>query len=260
MKIEVILKPVELHEIRTLNLSAGLRETVCVVFDVLRATSTFVTALHNGAKEIFPNPAESLAEHHKENRPEVLLGGERNGVKIHAFGRDYDFGNSPREYAPEKVKGKTIVSTTTNGTGALLGCSNAKVVLAGSFLNLRATAKYLSENNFKNILLICAGTGKNAALEDALAAGALCEMLSDGKTEVALSDAAQIALAAYQYAKGDLYATVCKSENAKRLLANPDLREDVLFCLQRDVFDLVAVLKNVPSWGPALSARGEAPA
>src|SRR5580700_10844441 len=116
MKIEVILKPVELREVSVHNLNAGLRETVCVVFDILRATSTFVTALHNGAKEIFPTFAESLAEHHKEKRPEVLLGGERHGVKIHAFGRDYDFGNSPREYTPEKVKGKTIISTTTNGT------------------------------------------------------------------------------------------------------------------------------------------------
>ena len=254
MNIEVILKPVEQHELLERNLNAKLRETVCVVFDVLRATSTFVTALHNGAKEIFPTYAESLAESFKEQRPEILLGGERHGVKIHAFGRDYDFGNSPREYTPEKVKDKTIVSTTTNGTSALLHCSNARVVLAGSFLNLGATAKFLRDENFEDILLVCAGTGSNAALEDALAAGALCEVLMDGNPT--LSDTAQLALSAFKYAKLDLYGAVSKSENARRLLAMPALRDDVEFCLQRDIFNLVAELKNIPSWGSALSAHG----
>jgi 2-phosphosulfolactate phosphatase len=256
MKIEVILKPVELHDVLVRNLNAGLRETVCVVFDVLRTTSTFVTALHNGAKEIFPTFAESLVERFKETRPEVLLGGEHDGVKIRAFGRDYDFGNSPREYTPIKVKDKTIVSVTPNGTSALLECSNAKMVLAGSFLNLTATAKFVAQQNSENVLLICAGTGRNLALEDALAAGALCKILSQAKAQVFLSDAAQMALAAYRYAERDLYETVCKSDQARQLLAVPELREDVTFCLQRDVFNLVAELKDVPSWGPALSLRG----
>jgi 2-phosphosulfolactate phosphatase len=258
MKIDVIWTRMDLHELNTRNRDGRLREAGCVVFDVLRATSTFVTALHNGAKEIYPTYAESLAEHHKENQPEVLLGGERHGVKIRAFGRDYDFGNSPREYTPEKVKGQTIVSTTTNGTGALLTCSNAKIVLAGAFLNLEATANFLRKNNFENVLLVCAGTGWNTAFEDVLGAGALCEKLLDAKVD--LSDSAQIALTAYNGAKGDLLGAVSKSENARRLLSIPELRDDVPFCLQRDIFDFVAVLKHVPSWGPALSILVEAPA
>ncbi|MEI9962966.1 MAG: 2-phosphosulfolactate phosphatase [Limisphaerales bacterium] len=102
MKIETILTPVELPALA----QRDLRATACVVFDVLRATSTFVTALHHGAKAIIPvsEIAEALAI--KEKSPEVLLGGERNGVRISAEGINFDLGNSPREYTPEKVRGE----------------------------------------------------------------------------------------------------------------------------------------------------------
>src|SRR5215469_8806966 len=112
MKIDVVLTPAELPAL----VKSDLGRTVCVVFDVLRATSTFVTALHNGAAAIIPVSEISDALEIKKTRPEVLTGGERHGVKIHAGGYDFDFGNSPREFVPEKAKGRTIVSTTTNGT------------------------------------------------------------------------------------------------------------------------------------------------
>ena len=118
----------------------------CVVFNVLRATSTFVTALHHGAKAIVPVSEISEALALRRKQPDVLLGGERDSVRIGAAqgsGIDFDLGNSPREYAPEKVGGKTIVSTTTNGTRALRACAGAQTVLAASFLNLTATARFL---------------------------------------------------------------------------------------------------------------------
>ena len=144
MKIEAILTPAELPALA----KRDLRDAACVVFDVLRATSTFVTALHNGAKAIVPvcEIAEALAIRQKQ--PDVLLGGERDGVRIRAAqtgGIDFDLGNSPREYTPEKVRGKTIVSTTTNGTRALRACTGAKTVLAASFLNLTATAEFIKK-------------------------------------------------------------------------------------------------------------------
>src|SRR5271154_1452563 len=182
MKIETILTPAELPALA----QRDLRATACVVFDVLRATSTFVTALHHGAKAIIPvsEIAEAVAFKNSEfgirNSESILLGGERNGVRISADGIDFDLGNSPREYTPEKVRGKTIVSTTTNGTRALRACVGAKTILASSFLNLNATANFLQQNNFENILLVCAGTRENEALEDTLAAGALCELLARG--------------------------------------------------------------------------------
>ncbi len=164
MKIETILTPAELPALAQRDLCA----TACVVFDVLRATSTFVTALHNGAQAIIPVSEIAEAVAIRKREPGVLLGGERNGVRISADGIDFDLGNSPREYTPEKVHGKTIVSTTTNGTRALRACVNAQTVLAASFLSLTATVEFLRQNNFKNILLVCAGTGENAALEDTL--------------------------------------------------------------------------------------------
>ena len=234
MNIDVILTPAELPALA----GHDLGRTACVVFDILRATSTIVTALHNGASAIIPVSEISEAMDIGKKRPDVLLGGERNGVKIRTAEGEFDFGNSPREYTPEKVKGKTIVSTTTNGTRALRACTHAGAVLAGSFLNLAATAKFLRDKNFDNVLLVCAGTRENTALEDALAAGALAEIFLEGTTE--LSDSAQIALATFRQATGDLAGAVSKSENARRLLAIPDLREDVDFCLQWDIFDFVA--------------------
>ena len=240
MNLDVILTPAELPRLSKQDLSG----TVCVVFDVLRATSAFVTALSNGAAAIIPVSEISEALKLKEKHPRVLTAGERHGVKIRTNGKEFDFGNSPREFTPEKVKGRTIVSTTTNGTRALRACDGAKMVLAASFLNLSATAKFLPGSRCENILLICAGTGDDTALEDALAAGALCEALAHGKGTFVLSDSARVALATFRQSKNDLARALCESQNARRLLAIPDLREDVKFCLRRNVFNLVARMKG----------------
>ena len=238
MKIEVILTPAELPALK----QRDLRDAVCVVFDVLRATSTFVTALQNGARAVVPvsEISEVLAWRQKE--PAVLLGGERDGVKIRGGltgGVDFDLGNSPREYTPEKVRGKTIVSTTTNGTRALRACAGAQTVLAASFLNLTATVAFIKKLQPVQVVPVCAGTRENTALEDVLAAGALCEMLLDGAGAPDLSDSAEMARATYAQAKANLAAAVGRSENARRLLGIPELHDDVSFCLQRDIFPLV---------------------
>ena len=261
MKIEVILTPAELATLA----KRDLREMVCVVFDVLRTTSTIVTALHNGAKAVMPvsEIAEALAI--KKKQPDVLLGGERDGLKIRAAqigGTDFDLGNSPRECTPEKVGGRTIVSTTTNGTRALRACEGAKMVLAGSFLNLTATAEFIRRKHFENVLLVCAGTHENSALEDVLAAGAFYELLDapltpflsplgrgegvqrTGEGFVEMSDSAELARRVWAQAKSDLAGAVCGSQNARWLLAIPELRDDVLFCLQQDIFPLVAKLET----------------
>jgi len=261
MTIETILTPAELPGLTHRDLG----NTACVVFDILRATSTFITALQNGAREVIPASEIPEAVAIRRERPEVLLAGERNGVKIQkGHGRpalvspetekkgdtwagwpfdhspfDFDFGNSPREFRPEKVRGKTIVSTTTNGTRALCACTGAKIVLASSFLNLAATAKFLNQSAPEEILLVCAGTGECLALEDVLAAGALAGLLGGE-----YSDATEIAARAYLSAKADLPAAVATSQNARRLLAMPDLRADVAFCAQRDIFKIVAAMNG----------------
>jgi len=258
MKLEVILTPAELPALA----KRDLRNSVCVVFDVLRATSTIVTALHHGAKAVVPvsEIAEALAFKNSEfgirNSELILLGGERDGLKICAAqigGTDFDLGNSPRECTPERVGGRMIVSTTTNGTRALRACAGAKTVLAGSFLNLTATAEFIRRQELENVLLVCAGTHENSALEDVLAAGALIELLAAcedqpspgyGATSAhpTLSDSAELARRVWAQAKSDLAGAVCGSQNARLLLAIPELRDDVPFCLQRDIFPLVAKL------------------
>jgi len=238
MNIDAILTPSELPALA----KRDLKETACVVFDILRATSTFVTALHHGAKGIIPAAEIPEALAIKKKQPEVLLGGEREGVRIRAAqtgGVDFDFGNSPREYT-DRVRGKTIVSTTTNGTRAFRACAGAKAVLAGSFLNLGATAAYLREKRFKNVLLVCAGTHDSAALEDILAAGAMCDLLSSDLG--ALSDAAQSAFHALAAVRDDLALAVSNSRNARRVASIPELQADVAYCLQSDIYPFVAAV------------------
>lgn len=240
MKIETILGPSELAALA----QADLRATACVVFDILRATSTFVAALQNGAREIIPVREIPEAVALRQQRPDILLAGERDGVKIRATqsgGIDFDFGNSPREFTPERIRGRTIASTTTNGTRALRACTGAQAILAASFLNLAATADFLLREKFTGVLLVCAGTGENAALEDVLAAGALADLLAARESQPPLfSDATEIARRTFLAAQADLPAVLDGSENARRLLAIPELRGDVAFCRQRDIFNLVA--------------------
>ena len=262
--ISAILTPDGLPALRQRDLNGSL----CVVFDVLRATSTFVTALQHGARQVIPvsEISEALAERKKD--PAVLLAGERDGVKISAAqtgGADFDLGNSPREFETEIVRGKTIVATTTNGTRALNACQGAHTVLAGSFLNLAATARFILKNPAQRIVLVCAGTGSQAALEDVLGAGALCERLLASGEAFALADSAVIAWRAYREiesakpamltqsvrtARGDARPTNAEesmlaevmggTDNGRRLMAIPELRADVAYCAQTDVFDLVA--------------------
>jgi 2-phosphosulfolactate phosphatase len=234
MNIDTLLTPAELPALARRD----LRATACVVFDILRATSTLVTALQNGAQAVIPVSEIAEAVARRQQSPDVLLAGERDGVKIRAAqsgGIDFDFGNSPREFRPEKVRGKTIVSTTTNGTRALRACAGAKIILASSFLNLAATAKFLNSSPPEEILLVCAGTGEGVALEDVLAAGALAGLLGGE-----FSDATEIASRTFLAAKNDLAAVIAGSQNAQRLLAIPKLRADVAFCSQRDIFKIVA--------------------
>jgi 2-phosphosulfolactate phosphatase len=240
MNLHVILTPAELPALA----GRDLRGTTCVVFDILRATSTFVTALHHGATAIVPVSEIAEAVARRQKQPDVLLAGERNGVKISAAqtgDMDFDLGNSPREYTPEKIRGKTIVSTTTNGTRALRACAQARTVLAASFLNLTATADFLRGQ--QEIILVCSGTGAGTALEDVLAAGALAEILiTDRPPRPALSDAAEVARQTFARMNTDLAAAIGGSQNGRRLQAIPELCADVAFCAQRDVFNLVAAM------------------
>ena len=235
--LEVLFGPVEYQARR----HGGFTNSVCVVFDVLRATSVMVTGLANGAAGFVP--AEEIAEAIKLRAqfPDALLAGERNGLRITAAqsgGVEFDLGNSPREYRPDRVRGRTIISTTTNGTRALRSCASAATVAISSFLNLSATAAWLKRLSPERVTLVCAGTAEFIALEDVLCAGALSEVLNG----MVLDDSARTALYAYLEARTDLPTAIAASRNGSRLLANPELAGDVESCLRRDTYDFVAAL------------------
>lgn len=239
--IEVLFTPADFGALSQRDLS----DTVCVVFDVLRATSSMVTALGNGAQAILPVAEIPEALALRRERPQVLLAGERDGVRIPANltgSIPFDLGNSPREFTREKVDGKTIVMSTTNGTRALRACARARTTLIGSFLNLGATARRLAQERPTSLLLVCSGTFEQAAYEDVLGAGALSELLWPFYGQGAVADSVQMARRLYQLAKEDLLAALAQARNGHRLLSRPELRDDVAFCAQLDYLALVARL------------------
>lgn len=237
--LEVLFSPAEFNMLGTRDLSGS----VCVVFDVLRATSVMVKALSEGAEGIIPvgTIQEAVALHH--NKPRLVLAGERHGLRIMADqsgGVSFQLGNSPREFTREKVGGKTIVTTTTNGTRALQACRGASEVLVASFLNLDVVAWYLAQEKERSLVIVCSGTGEEAAYEDTLGAGALCSALVENGFDGRVTDSARIALAVYQQEQNDLLGAMQRASNGARLLGIPELKDDVEFCLQRNAIPLLA--------------------
>jgi len=241
VSLEVLFSPAEFRALSQQDLSA----TCCVVFDVLRATSSMVTALANGAEAILPVEEISEALAARQRQAEVLLAGERDGVRIgpNLTGEiGFDLGNSPREFTAAVVRGRTIVMTTTNGTCALRACANAQNTFVGSFLNLAATADAILRRNPARLLIVCSGTFEQTAYEDVMGAGALCESIWPRYQSGAVADSAQIARELFLGSGGDLKSVMPRSRNARRLLSMPELQNDVGFCLQRDFHPLVAAL------------------
>ncbi len=239
--LEVLFTPADFAALK----SRKLDSTLCVVFDVFRATSSMVTALANGAEAIIPVGEISEALAIKQKSPSVLLAGERDGVRIRGAltgGIDFDLGNSPREFTKEKIAGKTIVMTTTNGTRALRSCTHAKTVLIGSFLNMQATADFILRAAPDDLLLICSGTHEQTAYEDALGVGTLCDLLWRNLDASGISDSAKMARELYSVARKDVLAAASQSRNGLRLSGVPELRDDVPFCVQRDIFNFAAAL------------------
>ncbi len=199
----------------------------CVLIDVLRATSSIVAALANGAKYVLA--VSTLKEARRLKKKDVILAGERNTVKPKGF----DLGNSPRSLKEEIVKGKGIVLTTTNGTKALrlLSCQNT---VAASFLNISATIEYLQ--NEQEIHIICAGTKGRFSLEDFLLAGFIAGLDPNPLDEAAVAKALAENVR-------NVENLILKSSHARRLI-ELGMEEDIKFCLKKDLYSTVPVLKN----------------
>lgn len=217
-----------------------LREKTVVVIDVLRASSTMVTALDNNAKGVIPvadmDDASKISQN--LNSPNFLLSGEKNGVKIEG----YDLGNSPLDYTSDVVKDKTIILNTTNGTKAIKRASLAKEVVIGSFLNLRTVVDYLQKVE-SEIVLVCAGWHDRLALEDLLCAGNIISELTGGSLSTTAQDGAKVAFGLYEKFGDDIESTI-KSSNYAVRLKDIVSEEDLLYCCQRNIMQVLPAMNE----------------
>jgi 2-phosphosulfolactate phosphatase len=202
-----------------------LEAPVAVVVDVLRATSTIAQALASGYRRVYCCREVEDALRLREQLGEGLLGGERSAVRIEGF----DIGASPREVL--EPRGETLIYSTTNGTRAVLAAAVAcREVLLGSLLNLSAVAAAVKDD----CVIVCAGFQGQFALDDAYCAGRIVELLGGEVTDAAKASA--ILTRSFSSAHEALLA---------RTYGPPGLEEDIKFCAQESVVDVVPCLSRM---------------
>jgi len=232
--LDVLFTPADFGALARRDLS----QMTCAVFDVLRATTSLLTALAAGAKAVIPAADIPEALVWKARLPHALLAGEREGRRIlrDLTGTvDFDFGNSPREFTAERVAGRTLIATTTNGTRALRACVGARAVLAASLRNAAAVADWISANPSKECVLVCSGTYEDSSYEDVLGAGAVVDRLWERLHGVEVLDGARMARLIYLAARSDLVGAMADhARNGRRLRSLPDLAPDLAVCASED--------------------------
>ena len=212
----------------------NLEGKAVVAVDILRATSTMVTAFAHGATDIFP--VMELEKCRAFAEQGCLTAAERNGIKA----EDFDLGNSPFSYMNGVVQDRSVAITTTNGTRAIRMSEAAEEVVIGSFLNLQSVADHLTELQL-DVVVVCAGWKGKFNLEDTLFAGALAECLQQDFTFE--NDATLAALHLYQAGKSDLFAFLKESSHVRRL-QNLNIHEDIRYCLQQNIYDVLPVWRH----------------
>lgn len=228
-KLEVCLTPALLNGFPE-------RDSIVVIIDVFRATSSICAAFANGVSSIIPVATTAEAEEYK--RRGFLVAGERDGIML-----DFaDFGNSPYNFSPERVAGKTVVYTTTNGTRTIHMASKFEMILIGSFLNADAIVDFLKDSD-KDVLLLCAGWKDKFNLEDTVCAGYIAaEMIRSGSFTT-VCDSALASIDLWSIAVNDLRGYIEKAAHRSRLRLKK-LDDCIDFCLTRGVTDIIPVLKD----------------
>ena len=214
-----------------------VHDSIVVIIDVFRATSTMATALYNGASKIIPvDSAELCIEMGKQTGG--ITAGERDGKIIPGL----SYGNSPSEYPRSFIENKTLVITTTNGTKLLHMAlkQGAKEVITGSFPNLTKVVHFLKEQN-ANVILGCSGWKNRFNIEDTLFAGAVIEEIKDQFT--IHCDSSFMANQLYNMHKNDMPNYIKTLTHWHRLAAY-GLEEDMQYCVSRDVAPSLPIFKN----------------
>lgn len=218
-----------------------LSKKTVVVIDVLRATSVIIHAISRGAREVLPvttlEEAFQTVRHYPEGT--TFLGGERGSRKIEGF----DFGNSPREFTAEKIKGKRLILTTTNGTKAFHSVSSGREVLAGSFFNIEAVKRRCLDSG-NDLLIYPSGDEGRFSLEDAVCGGMLIDqILKDKLGAVVLTDASRSAHILYRRFERNLVEALRLSTHGRELIER-GFEEDLAYCAQVDITDIVPVFRE----------------
>ncbi len=225
MKIDVAFLPREMIDYELSN-------TVCIVLDIFRATTSIVTAFSNGCKAVIPVLSLEEARQMSSRTGPALFAGERKSIKLQGC----DLGNSPFEFSRANVEQKTIIMTTSNGTAAIKAAETAYSTLIGSFINAKAVFQEALHYQ-KDVLIICAGTEGTFSLEDALCAGLLVQMLAE-EQKMNLTDSAVASLLLYQEANTKILDVAGHSRNGKRLL-DLNRQDEVDYCLQTNIIGVV---------------------
>lgn len=217
-----------------------VRGKTVVMIDVLRASSTMVTTLQNGARGVIAveNMDDASKISHNLDAKSFLLSGEKDGITIEG----YDLGNSPLEHTEQVVKGKTIILNTTNGTKAIKRSGLADRIIIGSFLNLQATVDYLNELN-EEVILVCAGWRGRLSLEDLLCAGNIIYELCSGQLPDDARDGAKVALGLYEKFGDDIEKNI-KSSNYAVRLKNIVGEDDLSYCCQHSLTQVLPALNE----------------
>ena len=205
------------------------------VIDVFRATSVIVEALRNGAKAVVPvvSVEDAFAMCGRFERKRTLVGGERRMIRVEGF----DLGNSPADYTPEAVAGKTVVLSTTNGTRALLNSRHAARLYVAAFLNMDAVCDRLAEGG-RDVVLVCSGRMDKFTAEDGLCAGAMAGRLAS-RYGYELTDIAKLMLRTYEDAgREGVERWLSASRHYNDMMA-AGLGDDIRFCLRTNIYDTV---------------------
>lgn len=211
-------------------------DSIAVIIDVLRASSAICTAFANGASSIIPVAEAEQAKQYKAKG--YLVAAERDGYKL-----DFaDFGNSPFNFTKDKVEGKTIAYSTTNGTSLINLAQASFRTVIGSFLNISSLVQWLKDQD-RDIILICAGWKNRFCLEDSVCAGAIATSLMKSEMFATTCDSTIAAIDLWKLASPDIHAYIGKAAQRSRL-RDKNLDDCIEFCLTPDFTDKIPYMKN----------------
>lgn len=214
--------------------------SIAVVIDIFRATTSICAAFQHGARAV--RTMADLDEVFALKAKGALVAAERNTRKC-----DFaDFGNSPFDFTSEKVSGKEIIFTTTNGTRAVEVALDSDEILIGAFSNISLLTEYCAQQN-KNIILVCSGWNKRFCLEDTLFAGAFIEKMTLHSNYTLKSDAGIVAVELWRLAKSNIKNYICRSEHYERLKQN-GYENDVDYSLRENTTHVLPAYDKVKGY------------